>query len=550
MRTSLILLMLLFVAAGCGGTEESSTNPTSLASPVSTTVSSAATLAPTPAPPVPTSAPEPDRTPTSVPIPTDTPDPTPVDTSAPTPTNTPVPEGTPEPTPLPTQTPLPPPGVVVDLEIANVTENSITLQWKPPDNSNVVPIEHYEVTRDIAFRPDEHHAVAETTFIDTELESSTEHRYRVRAIGPGGIEGAEISIVGSTLDSATPAPNRTPIPEPTPTDTPQPTATRTSLPTATATLTPVPTSTPTSLPTATATLTPVPTSTPTSEPTQTPTPVSTQELRPATPTPTTSLAITVAPIPADIPEYSRSQWKHWTDEDGDCQDARQEALISESLVEATFESERKCRVATGRWYGAFAGIYVEAPGDFDIDHLVPLKNAHDSGGWAWSSDRKQEYANYLVDPDHLIAVTKGANRSKGARGPEEWRPPDEGYWCEYATDWTEVKMEWGLTMTQRETEAVIEMLDTCEEPVEVKAERAEGTAGTDTSGRAASGEATATPTLVPEPEGNPSVYRSCEEAVEAGESRVQGSMGGGKGFPEGMVPSARDGDGDGVVCER
>ena len=45
-------------------------------------------------------------------------------------------------------------------------------------------------------------------------------------------------------------------------------------------------------------------------------------------------------------------------------------------------------------------------------------------------------------------------------------------------------MEWGLTMTQRETEAVIVMLDTCEEPVDVKAKRAEGIAGTDTSGQA------------------------------------------------------------------
>ena len=33
----------------------------------------------------------------------------------------------------------------------------------------------------------------------------------------------------------------------------------------------------------------------------------------------------------------------------------------------------KCRVETGRWYGAFTSIYVKAPGDLDIDHLVPLK---------------------------------------------------------------------------------------------------------------------------------------------------------------------------------
>ena len=133
------------------------------------------------------------------------------------------------------------------------------------------------------------------------------------------------------------------------------------------------------------------TATPTSaslQETSTPTLSQVQATVALTPTtmPTTSLAISVAPIPTDIVEYSRSHWKHWTDEDGDCQDARQEVLISESLVEVTFESERKCRVAMGRWYGAFTGINVEAPGDLDIDHLVPLKNAHDSGGWAWSSD--------------------------------------------------------------------------------------------------------------------------------------------------------------------
>ena len=79
----------------------------------------------------------------------------------------------------------------------------------------------------------------------------------------------------------------------------------------------------------------IPTPTPASS-TEAATPIPTQEpttdALPSTATPATTLAITVAPIPTDIAEYNRSQWKHWTDEDGDCQDARQEALISESLV--------------------------------------------------------------------------------------------------------------------------------------------------------------------------------------------------------------------------
>ena len=258
---------------------------------------------------------------------------------------------------------------------------------------------------------------------------------------------------------------------------------------------------------------------------------------PATPTPSATLTITVAPMPAGIPEYDRSDWRHWIDEDGDCQDARQEVLVEESLVEVTFETDRKCRVETGRWYGAFTGVYADDPGDLDIDHMVPLKNAHLSGAWAWNPAMKEEYANYLGEENHLIAVTASANRSKGAKGPEEWGPPELGYWCQYATDWAEIKEWWELTMTKVESEIVMDMLGTCENPPDVDVREAlENRAGEHK----------------PEPAEEPqnSVYGSCQEAEFAGESRFQGSQGGGRGYPKAMVPSARDGDGDGIVCER
>ena len=60
---------------------------------------------------------------------------------------------------------------------------------------------------------------------------------------------------------------------------------------------------------------------------------------------------------------------------------------------------------------------------------------------------------------------------------------------------------------------------------------------------------TSTPAARPASQGG-SVYGSCEEAEAAGEARVRGTSGPGVGFPETMVPSARDGDGDGVVCEQ
>ena len=259
-------------------------------------------------------------------------------------------------------------------------------------------------------------------------------------------------------------------------------------------------------------------------------PAPTQTPLPATPTPelTAIQTIIVAEVPDEIPEYNRSVWKHWTDGDADCQDVRQEVLIAESLVEVTFETDRECRVATGQWYGAFTGVFVDDPEDLDIDHLVPLKNAHRSGGWRWPSEKKEEYANNLSDPEHLIAVTAEANRSKGARGPEEWAPPELDYWCQYATHWTEVKRGWRLTMTHRESEIVMDMLETCEEPLFAWMETV------DYLGSAA-GE------HKPTAETEGTMYGSCEEADDAGGQKVQGSQGGREGIADYMVPSARDG---------
>ena len=359
---------------------------------------------------------------------------------------------------------------------------------------------------------------------------------------PGGV----VATVPTLGEAVTPVPIQiTSVPEAT--ETPGSISTATQRPSAAATALPAKTLVPetTSEPTTTpSTPASTPTTTPgitpageTANPTPSPTQVTSTATSTPTPEPEATLTITVAPILADIPEYDRDDWKHWVDEDGDCQDARQEVLVEESLVSVTFETDRQCRVETGRWFGAFTSVYVEDPSDLDIDHLVPLKNAHLSGAWRWDADMRQEYANYLEEEDHLIAVTAGANRSKGAKGPEEWGPPDLDYWCQYATDWTEVKARWGLTMTKVESEIVMDMLGTCENPPDMEVEELDYLG-----------------TLVgehkPTPELQNSVYGSCEEAEAAGEERVQGSQGSGRGFPKEMVLSARDGDGDGVVCEK
>ena len=270
-----------------------------------------------------------------------------------------------------------------------------------------------------------------------------------------------------------------------------------------------------------------PTENPTPEP-HLPTPTPTA--LPARPTATstgaaTVLRVTVSAVPATLPDYDRQDWKHWTDADRDCQDARNEVLIAESQTRVAYRTDRKCRVAAGEWLALYSNTIVTDPGKLDVDHMVPLGNAHDSGAWQWSADQREQYANYLDDPQHLIAVTASANRSKGARGlPDQWKPEDQSYWCQYAVDWITIKDTWALTVTQHEYDALVEMVNTCDAPTTVLTRQSQPEPAI-----------IAPETTIEAPE--TVRYNSCDSAQAAGETRIQGTKGGGRGFPCGWYPA-------------
>ena len=175
----------------------------------------------------------------------------------------------------------------------------------------------------------------------------------------------------------------------------------------------------------------------------------------------------IIPDISDIPAYKRADWPQWIDADSDCQNARAEVLIDESMITPTFRSNNKCTVDTGQWLDEFTGKILTEASDLDVDHMVPLKNAHDSGGWAWAQSKKKEFANDISDPNHLIAVSAGVNRSKGAKTPDQWKPPLQSYWCTYAVNWISIKNRWDLGVTYSEWSALEVMLTYCDKEITI-----------------------------------------------------------------------------------
>ena len=157
--------------------------------------------------------------------------------------------------------------------------------------------------------------------------------------------------------------------------------------------------------------------------------------------------------------YDRDLFPHWRDADGDCQNTRAEVLIDESSATPTFTTSGRCTVATGRWFSYYDRVTWTQASDVDIDHMVPLAEAWDSGARSWTTARRQAFANDLGDARSLIAVTDSVNQSKSDRDPSGWLPTYDK--CRYIMEWTAVKIRWALTVDSAEKNALTQQGNQC-----------------------------------------------------------------------------------------
>ena len=93
-----------------------------------------------------------------------------------------------------------------------------------------------------------------------------------------------------------------------------------------------------------------------------------------------------------------------------------------------------------------------------IDHVVALGDAWQTGAQGWTSQQRETFAN---DPVELLAVDGPSNEAKGDSDAASWQPPNKGFRCVYAQIQVRVKAKYGLWVTPAEHDALAVQLARC-----------------------------------------------------------------------------------------
>ena len=168
-------------------------------------------------------------------------------------------------------------------------------------------------------------------------------------------------------------------------------------------------------------------------------------------------AIDLVPLmPEDRRPYARSLFgEDWADLDGDCRDTRAEVLARDSAVPVA----EGCKVTRGQWLSFYDNKTWTKSFEVQIDHLVPLAEAWDSGAYSWDVATRLRYANDLGDTRALVPTTTALNYVKLADDPQSYVPKVNR--CRYIASWLAVKLRWNLSADQREHDAIARIAKVC-----------------------------------------------------------------------------------------
>lgn len=300
-----------------------------------------------------------------------------------------------------------------------------------------------------------------------------------------------------------------------------------------------------------------PSASPSAPPTDTPTTTT-------TPSPvakgTATAVLATLPVKGRAPMtgYTRAQFgQAWSDDvtvalgHNGC-DTRNDILRRDLHNTALKAGTHGCVVLTGSFTEPYSGravSFTRGAGTsslVQIDHVVALADAWQSGAQQWSADSRRNYAN---DPLVLLAADGHLNQQKGAANAASWLPPNKSFRCTYVARQVAIKAKYHLWVTAPERDAIARVLNTCPgQPLPSDASASTmpksvtGLGPVNTSSSAPTPLSAPAPAVAPKPQPAGEVYyQNCTAVRAAGAAPIH--------IGEPGYSRKLDRDGDGIACE-
>ncbi len=270
-------------------------------------------------------------------------------------------------------------------------------------------------------------------------------------------------------------------------------------------------------------------------------------------------ALAALPVKGRAPMtgYTREQFgQAWSDDvsvafgHNGC-DTRNDILRRDLRATTLKPGTNGCVVLTGSFTEPYSGQTVaftrgaSTSSLVQIDHVVALADAWQSGAQQWNADTRREYAN---DPLVLLAADGHLNQQKGAANAASWLPPNKGFRCAYVARQVAIKTKYHLWVTAPEADAIAHVLSTCpgqELPTDASATSMPKMSGSPqparTSTPAPTRQPAPAPAVVPTPEPYEVSYKNCAAVRAAGAAPIH--------VGEPGYYRKLDRDGDGIACE-
>jgi Protein of unknown function (DUF1524) len=161
--------------------------------------------------------------------------------------------------------------------------------------------------------------------------------------------------------------------------------------------------------------------------------------------------------------YSRARFgAPWTDVDRNGCDTRDDILRRDLTGIRVRASTHGCVVVSGVLADPYTGKRIDfsksAAAKVQIDHVVALSDAWQTGAQGWSDTTRLDFAN---DPLELLAVDGVANQDKGDGDAATWLPPQKSFRCAYVGRQVAIKIRYRLWITQAERDAMARVLQKC-----------------------------------------------------------------------------------------